>query len=253
MAQACLANLESSHLLEGGFAQSSITAGGGDITSGRTPWVSDGSWRLGWRRYAPVVIGAAPDEIAQAKQSLRQRAKVNRQSLVIAHHRICTGLRRFLDHRLPEARSDPNARWIVTFDPLPGEPDLRALFDDQPPRSLALTRTSKEGMELSIHDGRAPREAHRFGYQQPVADAMPVADHEIAAVLVPGLAFDRHGGRLGFGAGYYDRFLSRLDPSIPRIGVSDGFIVERVPTTTFDVPMTHLATEIGVVDLPLDR
>ena len=80
-----------------------------------------------------------------------------------------------------------------------------------------------------------------------------VADDRIAAVLVPGLAFDRHGGRLGFGAGYYDRFLARLDFSVPRIGVSDGFIVDRIPVESFDIPMTHLATEAGVMELPLGR
>lgn len=200
-------------------------------------------------RYDRTVNHAAEPEIAEAKRALRQRAKANRRSLVVAHHRISVGIRRFLDQRMVEDRTG----WVVTFDPMPGEPDLRELFDDRPLRRLALTRTPPDGHELSIHDGRGPQEEHRFGYRQPVVDAPLVTDDEIAAVLVPGLAFDRHGGRLGFGGGYYDRFLSRLDPSVLRIGVSDGFIVERIPVDTFDVPMTHLATEIGVVKLPLDN
>lgn len=157
---------------------------------------------------------------------------------------MCAGLRRFLDSLDLEG-------WVVVFDAMPGEPDLSALFADEPARSLALTRTPKTGRILSVHDGRAPRETHRYGYSQPVAEAALVPDAEISAVLVPGLAFDRVGGRLGFGAGYYDRFLSRLSPDVLRIGISDGFIVDRVPTGPHDVSMTHLASEAGVMKLPL--
>ena len=184
------------------------------------------------------------DSIARSKAALRVRAQANRAALDVAHVRVCAGLRRFLD----QASIDG---WIVAFDAMPGEPDLSGLFDDRPERRIALTRTPINGRDLTVHDGRAEREQHPFGYEQPTADAPEIDDDEIGAVLVPGLAFDRHGGRLGFGAGYYDRFLSRLDPAVLRIGVSDGFIVERVPTDETDVPMTHLATEIGVASLPL--
>lgn len=182
---------------------------------------------------------------ADNKAQLRRRAKANRSSLSVDHARLCTALRRFLDARNLDG-------WIVVFDPMPDEPDVSALFDDTPSRRLALTRTPDTGRILSVHDGRAPRERHRFGYTQPVADAPSVADQNISAVLVPGLAFDRVGGRLGFGAGFYDRFLSRLAPEVLRIGVSDGFVVDRVPTDTHDVAMTHLASEAGVMQLPLE-
>ena len=181
-------------------------------------------------------------DIAAAKKRLRSEAQRNRSDLVVDHRRLCAGIRRFLSTR---------SGWVVSFDPMPGEPDLRSLFDDVPARRLAITRTPTSGLDLTVHDGRGPRERHRFGYEQPLADAAEILDSEIDVVLVPGLAFDRHGGRLGFGAGYCDRFLARLDPSVVRVGVSDGFIVERIPVDTFDISMTHLATEIGVVPLPL--
>lgn len=184
-----------------------------------------------------------PDDIAAAKRRLRSQAQRNRAALVVDHQRVGAGIRRFLSTR-------PGG-WIVSFDPMPGEPDLRSLLDDEPKRRVAITRTPTSGRELTVHDARGPRERHRFGYEQPTEGAPLIPDDEIDVVLVPGLAFDRHGGRLGFGAGYYDRFLARLSPSVARVGVSDGFIVDRIPVDTFDVSMTHLATEIGVVALPL--
>jgi len=185
-----------------------------------------------------------PAPRSDPKAELRRRALTNRAGLSVDHARLCAGLRRFFDSLDPDG-------WVVTFDAMPGEPDVAALLDDQPHRQLALTRTPATGRVLSVHDARAPRESHPYGYTQPVADTPVVPDDEIAAVLVPGLAFDRVGGRLGFGAGFYDRFLSRLRPDVLRIGVSDGFIVDRVPTDAHDVPMTHLASEAGVMRLPL--
>ncbi len=185
--------------------------------------------------------------VVEAKNELRTRAKRNRSALRADSLRICFGLRHFL-------RSAP-AGWVVAYSAMPGEPDLASLVAAGRPAGdvgpFALTRTPEEGRVLSVHPIDAPTERHRWGFSQPVADAATVPDDEIAVVLVPGLAFDRRGGRLGFGAGYYDRFLSRLGPDTRFVAVSDGFIVDEVPTGPNDVAMTHLATEAGVVALPL--
>jgi len=63
-------------------------------------------------------------------------------------------------------------------------------------------------------------------------------------VIVPGVAFDRQGGRLGYGKGYYDRF---LDQSLAfRLALAFDFqILETVPTKTHDVPMDGILTENG--------
>lgn len=184
------------------------------------------------------------------KAALRRRALANRSSLAVDHARVCTGLRRFFS--TAELGTGNRTGWILVFDAMPGEANVSALFDDVPERPLAITRTPEAGRVLTIHDGRAPRERHAYGYTQPLADSPTIDDSEVSVVLVPGLAFDRMGGRLGFGAGFYDRLLSRLGPDVIRIGMSDGFIVDRVPMDEHDVAMTHLATEAGVMKLPLE-
>lgn len=185
--------------------------------------------------------------VVEAKNELRARAKRNRSALRADSLRICFGLRHFL-------RSAPQG-WVIAYSAMPGEPELDSLTAASRPAGdvgpFALTRTPEHGRELTVHPLDSERETHRWGFSQPVADAAIVPDDDIAVVLVPGLAFDRRGGRLGFGAGYYDRLLSRLRPDTLLVAVSDGFIVDEVPTEPHDVPMTHLATEAGVVALPL--
>ena len=68
-------------------------------------------------------------------------------------------------------------------------------------------------------------------------------------ILTPGLAFDRTGGRLGRGAGFYDRFLERakLSTSAPVLGVCFAEqLVDRVPADTHDVGVGMLVTQEGV-------
>jgi len=67
-------------------------------------------------------------------------------------------------------------------------------------------------------------------------------------IVVPGLAFDRMGNRLGRGYGYYDRFLVGLPESVPRVGLA--FATQRVPEVpvdAWDVPVHALVTEEGVI------
>lgn len=87
---------------------------------------------------------------------------------------------------------------------------------------------------------------------RPGLPVVPLEDVEI--VLVPGLAFDRRGGRLGRGVGFYDRFLARLPARAITVGVAlDGQVVESVPTEPHDVRVAYLATTAGVVPADAPR
>ena len=67
-------------------------------------------------------------------------------------------------------------------------------------------------------------------------------------VVVPGLAFDRRGNRLGHGFGYYDRFLGTLPESVPRVGLAwASQRIPEVPVDAWDVPVHALVTEEGVI------
>ena len=74
------------------------------------------------------------------------------------------------------------------------------------------------------------------GIPEPITDE-PVAEDKTALVLMPGLAFDREGHRIGYGGGFYDRFLSD-EPDHPTLALCYNFQVkDSLPTEEFDIPV----------------
>lgn len=93
-----------------------------------------------------------------------------------------------------------------------------------------------------------------YGILQP-APELPLADlGRLSVVLVPGIAFDRKGGRLGHGAGYYDRWLAGPGQGLPAIGLAfQEQVFERVPQEPHDVALDWLVTDQESVDCPAAR
>ncbi len=79
-------------------------------------------------------------------------------------------------------------------------------------------------------------EKSSMGIPEPVADA-PVANDPHALVLMPGVAFDPAGHRIGYGGGFYDKFLAR-EPAHPTVALCYGFqVLPRLETEEFDIPV----------------
>lgn len=90
-------------------------------------------------------------------------------------------------------------------------------------------------------------EAGFGGLYEPSARQCEVIEPEaISAVIVPGLVFDRQGYRIGFGGGYYDRFLARYTGQTISLALSFQ-ITDRVPAEPHDIPVQTIVTEHGVI------
>ncbi|HEX7329627.1 MAG TPA: 5-formyltetrahydrofolate cyclo-ligase [Casimicrobiaceae bacterium] len=106
---------------------------------------------------------------------------------------------------------------------------------DAPARMLALHRVDDLVRDIA---------AGRHGIPEPRAECALIAPGDIDWVLVPGVAFDAHGHRLGYGGGYYDRLLPLLAPEVARVaGAFDLQIVDAVPHAAHDLPVDAIVTE----------
>jgi 5-formyltetrahydrofolate cyclo-ligase len=86
------------------------------------------------------------------------------------------------------------------------------------------------------------------GIREP-RERAPVARADIDVAVVPGVAFDQAGNRLGHGGGFYDRYLFELPRRVPRIGVCfDLQVVKDVPASEHDEPVDYVVTERRTIE-----
>jgi 5-formyltetrahydrofolate cyclo-ligase len=138
------------------------------------------------------------------------------------------------------------ARTVLLYYPLEDEVNVTGLIDSS--RRWAATRTPEWGDRLTVHELGGPLEVHRFGFLQPHPAAPELDPGDIDLALVPGLAFDLWGTRLGRGAGYFDELLTRTSPRLTTVGVVPApLVVDRLPSDEHDIHMSFLATEEGVI------
>ena len=117
-------------------------------------------------------------------------------------------------------------------------------------KSVAVPRVTGRGeMEFfRITDHKKDLEVGAFGIREPRPGSELTRPQDIDLLLTPGAVFDPFGYRIGYGGGFYDRYIKRLRPDCPVIAL--GFelqIVDRVPTEQFDTPVDMIVTEDRVI------
>jgi 5-formyltetrahydrofolate cyclo-ligase len=101
-------------------------------------------------------------------------------------------------------------------------------------------------VELPTDETQLQRGA--YGILEPCGKRVVVHPVDIDFVVVPGVAFDLRGGRVGFGRGYYDKFLCQVSGTTRYCGLAFSVqVISHVPRMPYDVCMHYVATEEGVL------
>ena len=106
-------------------------------------------------------------------------------------------------------------------------------------KKVAVPKIFGEEMRFIYLEDLSMVEEGYSGIPEPIFDD-PVAEDETALVLVPGLAFDAKGNRMGYGGGFYDKFFAR-EPNHPTIALCYSFqMVEEIPVEAYDIPVDQV-------------
>ncbi len=195
---------------------------------------SSGRWQSD--RRSDSIRAMDHDEIRRRmldrRRSLTPEAVAQASALVVERVRILSG---YIDAAL-----------VASYMSRDGEIDPAELLRGKSPKvALPVTRT-EEPLRFVIPDG--PFELGPFGIRQPTTGRV-VQPTEFEVVLVPLVAVDWSGNRLGHGAGYYDRtFAFRRECDYPvLIGLAHRFqVVESIEPSPWDVPVDLIVTETGI-------
>jgi 5-formyltetrahydrofolate cyclo-ligase len=187
-------------------------------------------------------------------EKAKARSAWRRQCGTISKAEFADGSRLIIDklRSLDEVKS---ARVVMAYVPLAAEVDVKPLLEKfvKDGKTVVLPALTGEAGRMDAHEVKnlekdlAPG---RFGLMQP-AEGIPIDPRLIDLILVPAVAFDLHGRRLGRGGGYYDRFLAGRATNAFACGVAfDCQVQDVVPVRDHDHPVHMVVTEKRILRFP---
>ena len=183
------------------------------------------------------------------KQALREEIRARLGSMSAAQRAAASEQACAL---LKQQRVWTQARTVLFFAPMPGELDLWPLFAEalDGGKSVGLPRFCEEQgryVGCEVQDVNRELARGRFGIREPGPGCRPLP-FMLDLVLVPGVAFDIHGRRLGRGKGFYDQMLADLCGQTCGVGF-DEQIVAAVPFEPHDIRLNCLLTPTRWLEL----
>lgn len=190
-------------------------------------------------------MGSGSDKDALRRFYLERRKAIPAAERLKFDRAIAENLR-----RLPEFQRLPGLAAFVAFG---AEPDLSSLF---PEKRLYLPRFSEDSGEyefVRIDDPAGQLHPGKFGIPEPLAD-LPAADWTLirrdVLILVPAVACDSGGTRLGRGGGFYDRLLDKAGGAAATAVIYGCQLAEKLPREPHDRPMDRVVTEQQIFTCP---
>ncbi len=161
-------------------------------------------------------------------------------------HAIC--------QHLSQSKVYQNAQVILAYMSTRQEPDLSALWTNTvSPKCWGLSRCVEKNLVWHACSPFSSEQVQvgAYGILEPISTLPVLEPEEVDLILVPAIACDHQGFRLGYGGGFYDRLLSKPQwANKHTVGIVFEFAhLEHLPRDPWDCPMQAICTEIGWVDL----
>lgn len=172
------------------------------------------------------------------KQLLQQRKSLTQQEWQSLSQQIC--------QQLENNSLYCEAKTILSYFSFRQEPDLSGLWQDNQ-KKWGFPRCVSNSLHWYYWQPGESLENNQYNIPEPLTTASVVKPEDVDLILVPTVACDKHGYRLGYGGGYYDRFLGNPDwQNIPTVGITFEFAyLTSLPTESWDIKLNFICTETG--------
>lgn len=140
--------------------------------------------------------------------------------------------------------------YIDFRDEVETEPIIRFLWKHNIEVVVPVCDLQTKDMRAVVFNDYDELHTSAYGIREPAYDigTNAAAPQTIDIMIVPGLAFDRAGGRLGYGGGYYDKYLPQTNPQMLKIALAyDEQLIDDVPVEEHDVKMNMIITDMEVI------
>ena len=184
------------------------------------------------------------------KKIKHQRSALSKQQLAIAHKQLGLQLRQHLAFF--------KAKKIASYIPCNGEISPIDIHKHINQATYFLPRISHlHSAKMAFYPLTNPRIKNHYGITEPLASGTPIPLNTCDIILVPLVAFDRQGNRIGMGAGFYDRALSfkQTTQNIKRpilLGLAHDFQeVNKISAQSWDIPLDAILTNRELIKINL--
>ena len=170
------------------------------------------------------------DKLALRTAIRTQKRAMTEEQIISASHKLC--------ELFCACEQYQKAATIYGYLPYNQEVRTTAILERalQDGKRVAVPKVCGDEMKFIYLEDLSQVEKGYAGIPEPIGDG-PVAEDTTALVLMPGLAFDREGHRIGYGGGFYDKFLAG-EPNHPTVALCYAFqMVEKIEPEEYDIPV----------------
>lgn len=173
------------------------------------------------------------------KNVIRNDAKLKRSNLDIKK------ISKEITERVKAEKFYVNSKNILSYYPFGDEIDITSLFNDKN-KYWHLSRLDFHTKLLTFYSYELndPLQKNIYGIREPMPKESSSCLEDVDLIIIPALSADKEGTRLGYGAGFYDRFLPRIGSQVCKMLVlPDELLSEKLPANSWDIPADIIVTQ----------